>query len=285
ARVHVGVAERIADARSLDQEAVASEPVADPDEQHEAGREDDEVQTGGGLHLQAAVPHPHAPGEDVAEQDEQEGPQEEQEREVGESVEGRELEDVEREVVAEERVRGAPRDVTQPRQDGERAPAVERDAGEPPAGEDGHREDPERDVTAGDLLGDLEVAVSAPELDRPDLPGHEPQVERHDRGAQAAHHETDSRRRRQAGPVHTAVADARVPERVGVEPGQRAAYDQQEDERDGGEKEEAAGPAEHVTRRRPAPAATVPWWRGSRRGPRASGPRNAARGPAVCWTP
>src|SRR5690606_8138178 len=116
----------------------------------------------------------------------------------------------------------------------------------------------------GDLLGDLEIAVAPPELDRPELLRNEPQIEGDERGAKAAHDQPHRHRRAEPGPEHAAVADARVPQRVGVEPGQRAADEQQQDERDDGEEEEAAGPAKHVTRRRPAPAATAPWWRGSR---------------------
>src|SRR5690606_33144466 len=96
----------------------------------------------------------------VAQRAQQRCPDEHEHQVPEELLEHRQAEDVEGEIVAEERVAYPPGVTAQPREHGKGRMAAKLDSGDPPAGKDGDEDDADADVCARDLLGDLQVSVT-----------------------------------------------------------------------------------------------------------------------------
>jgi hypothetical protein len=253
-RVHVRVADGAAEPVPVQQQLVPGEQVAEPEDDEHARDHDGEVQARPVVQLQPGAAHAHGADQRVADADQQHRPDHDDEEVLEHTRVERQAEDVEGDVMAEQRVGHAPALPLQPRQHGHGHVAAELQRGQPPACQHRHQHGAADQVAAGHLLRDLEVAVPAAQVHGPELPQDEPQVDQDQGGTNGPHHEVHHRRREQPLPEDAALADGVVPEHVRVEDGRRPPEDEQQQDDGYRDHEVTAGVASHGQ-------TTIPWAR------------------------
>jgi hypothetical protein len=200
------------------------------------------------IDLPARTAYPHRADQRVADTNEQHRPDRHDQQKLEQTNVRRQREYVEGEVVAEQRIRHSPAFGAQPCEQGDGCVAAELQAGQPPAGEHRHANGAADQIRARHLFGDLQVAVSPPQVNRAQLTQHVPQVQQDQRRADETGHDPDREHGQHPRPEDARLVQAAVPQRIGVEQRAGPPEDHDEQQRDRRPDQDAAGPTRHPQR-------------------------------------